>query len=66
MNGGTGAPTLAFFLRMDPARWGHFTSPHRMADLTSEEDLVGAAERETARFVEGLAARAEEPSQSGG
>ncbi|WP_426753136.1 glycosyltransferase family 9 protein [Myxococcus sp. Y35] len=30
-----GAPTLAFFLRMDMERWGHAYAPHRMADLTS-------------------------------
>ncbi|RKH44385.1 glycosyltransferase family 9 protein [Corallococcus sicarius] len=29
-----GAPTLAFFLRMDMERWGHAVAPHRMVDLT--------------------------------
>lgn len=28
------APTLAFFLKMDVARWGHHHPPHRMVDLT--------------------------------
>jgi lipopolysaccharide heptosyltransferase III len=29
-----GAPTLAFFLRIDVERWGHSFAPHRMVDLT--------------------------------
>ena len=29
-----GVPTLAFFLHMDMARWGHAHPPHRMVDLT--------------------------------
>ncbi len=29
-----GAPTLGLFLKMDPARWGYPTAPHRMVDLT--------------------------------
>ena len=29
-----GAPTLGLFLKMDPARWGYATAPHRMVDLT--------------------------------
>ncbi|MFP2930231.1 glycosyltransferase family 9 protein, partial [Pyxidicoccus sp. 3LG] len=33
-----GAPTLAFFLRMDMERWGHAYAPHRMVDLTSLVD----------------------------
>ncbi|WP_342374706.1 heptosyltransferase [Myxococcus stipitatus] len=33
-----GAPTLAFFLRMDMERWGHAIAPHRMVDLTSIVD----------------------------
>lgn len=38
-----GAPTLAFFYRMELARWGHPYPPHRMLDLTSVEDPAGAA-----------------------
>lgn len=42
-----GTPTLAFFLRMELARWGHSYGPHRMVDLTpvveSGGDLQAAA-----------------------
>lgn len=46
-----GAPTLAFFLRMDMERWGHAYAPHRMVDLTSLVDGAGGV---------GLEARAAE------
>ncbi|MCY1031559.1 heptosyltransferase [Corallococcus sp. BB11-1] len=36
-----GAPTLAFFLRIEMARWGHAVSPHRMVDLTPLVDGAG-------------------------
>ncbi|NOJ82675.1 glycosyltransferase family 9 protein [Myxococcus xanthus] len=36
-----GAPTLAFFLRMDMERWGHAYAPHRMVDLTPLVDGAG-------------------------
>ncbi|MBJ6765174.1 glycosyltransferase family 9 protein [Myxococcaceae bacterium JPH2] len=36
-----GAPTLAFFLRIDMERWGHAQAPHRMVDLTGLVDGAG-------------------------
>lgn len=49
-----GAPTLAFFLRIDVERWGHPWPPHRMVDLTpvveTGGDVAQAAEREAAAF----------------
>lgn len=54
-----GTPTLAFFLRMDMARWGHSYGPHRMVDLTPVIDggqqLGEAAARAVAEF--GVSAR---------
>ncbi|WP_408889884.1 glycosyltransferase family 9 protein [Myxococcus faecalis] len=50
-----GAPTLAFFLRMDMERWGHAYGPHRMVDLTSIVDGAGG---------QGLEARAAEEARS--
>ncbi|RKG78482.1 glycosyltransferase family 9 protein [Corallococcus terminator] len=38
-----GAPTLAFFLRMDMERWGHAVGPHRMVDLTPLVDGASGA-----------------------
>ncbi|HEY8206722.1 MAG TPA: glycosyltransferase family 9 protein [Myxococcaceae bacterium] len=50
-----GAPTLAFFLRMDMERWGHPFAPHRMVDLTSlagdEQKLAEAAGEHSASFA---------------
>lgn len=54
-----GAPTLAFFLRMDMERWGHADSPHRMVDLTpvvdgrSEASLEQRVAEEVRSFVAG-------------
>ncbi|MCP3101387.1 heptosyltransferase [Myxococcus sp. K15C18031901] len=50
-----GAPTLAFFLRMDMPRWGHAYAPHRMVDLTSIVDGAAGV---------GLEARAAEEARS--
>jgi len=33
-----GAPTLALFLKMDPARWGYTDAPHAVLDLTGVID----------------------------
>lgn len=49
-----GTPTLAFFFKMEMARWGHDLPPHRMVDLTPEADLVAAAREATAAFVSQL------------
>lgn len=57
-----GAPTLAFFLRIDLERWGHSYAPHRMVDLTPLVDGAGGAglearaSAEVRSFVEGLGA----------
>ncbi|HET9155763.1 MAG TPA: glycosyltransferase family 9 protein, partial [Myxococcaceae bacterium] len=41
-----GAPTLAFFLKMDPERWGYLEAPNAVVDLSGViEDRVRAAER---------------------
>ncbi len=37
-----GCPTLALFLNMQVARWGHDFAPHRMLDLTGLTDPTGA------------------------
>jgi lipopolysaccharide heptosyltransferase III len=51
-----GAPTLAFFLRMDVERWGHPSPPHRMVDLTplagDEARLAAAAAEHAASFAQ--------------
>jgi ADP-heptose:LPS heptosyltransferase len=50
-----GAPTLAFFLRIDVERWGHPWPPHRMVDLTpvveAGGDVSAAVDREVAAFA---------------
>ncbi|MGZ3461101.1 MAG: glycosyltransferase family 9 protein, partial [Archangium sp.] len=57
-----GAPTLGLFLRMDMARWGHPSPPHRMVDLTPVVDSGGDLEarvfEEVRAFANGLGARA--------
>ncbi|MBM7117529.1 glycosyltransferase family 9 protein [Archangium primigenium] len=57
-----GAPTLALFLRMDMARWGHDYPPHRMLDLTPVIDAGGDVEarvfEEVRAFADGLQLRA--------
>jgi len=40
-----GCPTLALFLHMDVARWGHPYAPHRMLDLTPTADSPVESER---------------------
>lgn len=40
-----GCPTVAFFLHMEMARWGHAWGPHRMIDLTGEADQPEVAFR---------------------
>ncbi|HZN91282.1 MAG TPA: glycosyltransferase family 9 protein, partial [Myxococcales bacterium] len=54
-----GAPTLAFFLRIDVERWGHPFPPHRMVDLTplagSQARLAEAAGEHAASFAAGAA-----------
>lgn len=40
-----GAPTVALFLRMPPARWGHHHAPHRMVDLTPAAPDAAAMSR---------------------
>ena len=64
-----GTPTLAFFLKMDAARWGHHFAPHRVVDLTpvveSGGDVDSAAAEAARAFVAQLsAARASEPIPS--
>jgi heptosyltransferase III len=53
-----GAPTLAFFLRMDAERWGYDAPPHQVLDLTpAEHEAEAGAGRVTAaveRFLAGL------------
>jgi ADP-heptose:LPS heptosyltransferase len=53
-----GTPTLAFFLRMDPRRWGYGYPPHRMVDLTSTfeggGDFDSAVRAEVSQFVRQL------------
>jgi ADP-heptose:LPS heptosyltransferase len=55
-----GAPTLAFFLRMELERWGHPFPPHRMVDLTpavdAGEDVDALAAREATAFAASLGA----------
>ena len=46
-----GAPTLAFFLRMDPARWGYLEPPHAVLDLTPVIGEPARAAEETERAV---------------
>ena len=53
-----GAPTLAFFLKMDPERWGYPFPPHDVLDLTS---VIGdgpraaeAVDRAVRAFADGL------------
>jgi ADP-heptose:LPS heptosyltransferase len=40
-----GCPTVALFLHMEVARWGHAFPPHVMVDLTHEADADGAVTR---------------------
>jgi ADP-heptose:LPS heptosyltransferase len=40
-----GCPTVAFFLHMEMARWGHAWAPHRMIDLTREADQPAVARK---------------------
>jgi heptosyltransferase-3 len=53
-----GTPTLAFFLKMDPKRWGYAYPPHRMIDLTSAlergEELDSIVRSEVLQFVDQL------------
>lgn len=53
-----GTPTLAFFLRMDPRRWGYGYPPHRMLDLTSAlesgSDFDSAVRAEVSQFARQL------------
>jgi len=53
-----GVPTLAFFLHMDMARWGHAHAPHRMVDLTGPaqrgEPLGPLAAEAATTFARGL------------
>ena len=52
-----GTPTLAFFLKMDPRRWGYAYPPHRMIDLTATVDrgeLDSTVRFEVSKFVEDL------------
>ena len=54
-----GTPTLAFFVKMSPERWGHRYSPHRMVDLTSAVDAAEVDSRirsEVTQFVQQLRA----------
>jgi hypothetical protein len=49
-----GTPTLALFLKMELARWGHDHPPHRMVDLTGAPDeatMAGLAAAEIERFA---------------
>lgn len=47
-----GAPTVALFLRMPLARWGHPFPPHRMVDLTPAAPDVEAMSRATTAALE--------------
>ncbi len=51
-----GAPTLAFFLRMDPERWGYREPPHVVLDLTPAIDDASRATLEVERAVTAFAA----------
>ncbi len=55
-----GAPTLALFLKMDPARWGHAEPPHHVVDLTpfaaTGTDLGARVREETLAFAARVAA----------
>lgn len=49
-----GTPTLAFFVRMEVARWGHPHPPHWMIDLTSSADPSAEAARSALAFAAAL------------
>jgi hypothetical protein len=53
-----GTPTLAFFVRMEVARWGHMHAPHRMIDVTSVEDPAAEAAQAARAFAAGLSGQA--------
>ena len=53
-----GAPTLAFFVRMEMARWGHMHAPHRMIDVTSFDDPAAEPARVARAFAAGLSGQA--------
>ncbi len=45
-----GCPTLALFLHMDDARWGHGYAPHQMVDLTDVTDATALIDAAVARL----------------
>ncbi len=47
-----GCPTLALFLHMEIARWGHEFPPHRMLDLTGVADPTAAVRAAVEPFVD--------------
>jgi heptosyltransferase III len=49
-----GTPTLALFLRMEVARWGHPSPPHRMLDLTGSPDPSTEVARTASAFARAL------------
>ena len=56
-----GAPTLAFFLKMDPARWGYPEPPHAVLDLTSVVENPERAALEVDRAVRAFVANRPAP-----
>jgi heptosyltransferase III len=50
-----GTPTLALFVRMEVARWGHHSPPHRMVDLTGAADPRAEAALAAGAFARSLA-----------
>ena len=50
-----GTPTLAFFIGMEMARWGHAYPPHQMIDVTSVADPAAEASRAVLAFLTGSA-----------
>jgi heptosyltransferase-3 len=53
-----GTPTLALFLRMEMARWGHAHAPHQMIDVSSLEDPIAEAARAARAFAAALSGQA--------
>jgi ADP-heptose:LPS heptosyltransferase len=53
-----GTPTLALFLHMDIARWGHSAPPHVMEDLTPVATSRTSMEEQVARSVRKMAEQA--------
>jgi len=46
-----GSPTIAFFFRMEPERWGHAFAPHQMLELTPTLEAGGSCEALVSRAL---------------